>query len=42
MAGFAEENGFESRFRFQMIPSKGHSIMGLAPYSQDALATANE
>jgi pimeloyl-ACP methyl ester carboxylesterase len=38
MAGFAAEHGLESQFEFVMIPGKGHSMIGLASYSQSALA----
>jgi len=34
---FAQENGLESRFQFEIIPGKGHSMSGLIPYSQEAL-----
>ena len=37
MAAFAEANGLQSRFKFEMIPGKGHSMSGLIPYSQQAL-----
>jgi pimeloyl-ACP methyl ester carboxylesterase len=39
MAAFAKENGLECRFRFEMIPGKGHSMRPLIPYSQAALAS---
>jgi len=38
MSTLAEEHGLKSQFRFMMIPGKGHSMIGLAPYSQSALA----
>lgn len=37
MQKFAEENGLESRIKFEMIPGKGHSMTQLIPYSQEAL-----
>ena len=37
MAAFAEANGEESNFRFDLIPGIGHSMSGLMPYSQDAI-----
>jgi hypothetical protein len=37
MAKFAQENGLESRITFEMIPGKGHTMLGLLPYSQAAL-----
>jgi poly(3-hydroxybutyrate) depolymerase len=37
MAAFAEANGLESRFRFEIVPGVGHSMTGLMPYSQEAL-----
>ena len=37
MAAFAEANGLESRFTFELIPGKGHSMGGLIAYSQAAL-----
>ncbi len=37
MAAFAGENGLESRFKFEAIPGKGHSMGGLISYSQKAL-----
>ena len=37
MAAFAEENGLESQFQFEMVPGAGHSMSGLVPYSQNAL-----
>ena len=36
MAAFAEANGLESLFEFEIIPGKGHSMVGLLPYSQQA------
>lgn len=39
MAILAQENGLESRFQFEMIPGKGHSMSGLIPYSQEALVS---
>jgi hypothetical protein len=38
MAELARQNGLESRFEFMVIPGKGHTQVGLIPYSQDALA----
>jgi pimeloyl-ACP methyl ester carboxylesterase len=38
MAAFAAANGLESRFNFDIIPAQGHSMTGLLPYSQAALA----
>ncbi len=37
MAALAEANGLKSRIQFEMIPGKGHSMIGLTPYSQEAL-----
>jgi len=37
MAVFAQANGLESRFEFEIIPGQGHSMCGLMPYSQEAL-----
>ena len=37
MVAFAEANGLESRFRFEIIPGQGHSMSGLIPFSQGAL-----
>ena len=37
MAAFAAENGLESKIVFEAIPGKGHSMLGLLPYCQDAL-----
>ena len=37
MAAFAADNGLESRISFEVIPGKGHSMLGLLPYCQDAL-----
>ena len=39
MAAFAEANGLESRFEFEIIPGQGHSMSGLLPYSQQALVS---
>ena len=39
MAAFAEANGLESHFRFEIIPGIGHSMTGLLPYSQGALVS---
>ena len=39
MATFAEANGLESRFKFEIIPGQGHSMSGLLPYSQEALVS---
>lgn len=39
MGAFAQANGFESRFRIDIIPGQGHSMVGLLPYSQEALAS---
>ena len=39
MAAFAEANGLESRFRFEIVPGIGHSMTGLMPYSQKALVS---
>jgi hypothetical protein len=39
MAAFAEENGLESRVKFDIIPGQGHSMSGLIPYSQEALVS---
>ena len=39
MAAFAEANGLESRFRFEIIPGQGHSMSSLLPYSQEALVS---
>jgi pimeloyl-ACP methyl ester carboxylesterase len=38
MAEFARQNGLESRFELMVIPGKGHTQVGLIPYSQQALA----
>jgi hypothetical protein len=38
MAAFAEERGRASRYQFHVIPGQGHSMVGLLPYSQEALA----
>ena len=37
MGKFAEENGFKSKFKIEIIPGKGHSMSQLIPYSQKAL-----
>jgi len=37
MGEFAAENGLESHISFEAIPGKGHSMLGLLPYSQNAL-----
>jgi pimeloyl-ACP methyl ester carboxylesterase len=37
MAAFAEANGLESHFNLEIIPGQGHSMIGLMPYSQEAL-----
>jgi poly(3-hydroxybutyrate) depolymerase len=37
MKSFAEENGLESRIKFEIIPGKGHSMSKLIPYCQEAL-----
>jgi pimeloyl-ACP methyl ester carboxylesterase len=42
MALFAQEHGLQSRFRFEVIPGKGHSMGGLLPYSQRALGSESE
>ena len=34
---FAGENGLKSRFKFAVIPGKGHSMVGLLQYSKEAL-----
>ena len=39
MALFAEENGLECRYHYELIPGKGHSMSGLLEYSQQALAS---
>jgi pimeloyl-ACP methyl ester carboxylesterase len=39
MAAFAQANGLESRFRFEIVPGIGHSMTGLMPYSQEALVS---
>ena len=36
MGEFAAENGMESAIHFEAIPGKGHSMLGLLPYSQNA------
>jgi len=35
---FAEENGLECQYQYELIPGKGHSMSGLVEYSQRALA----
>lgn len=42
MTLFAEENGLESQFQFEMIPGKGHSMSNLLPYSQPALDSKSD
>jgi len=37
MREFAAENNIESRIVFEAIPGKGHSMLGLLPFCQDAL-----
>jgi pimeloyl-ACP methyl ester carboxylesterase len=37
MALFAETNGLESQFKFQLVPGQGHGLSGLMAYSQAAL-----
>jgi hypothetical protein len=37
MGEFAAENGLESQIVFEAIPGKGHSMLGLLPFCQDAL-----
>ena len=37
MGEFATENGLESQIVFEAIPGKGHSMLGLLPFCQDAL-----
>jgi len=37
MGKFAAGNGFESAIQFEAIPGKGHSMLGLMPFSQAAL-----
>jgi hypothetical protein len=39
MAAFAEANGLESRFKLGIIPGLGHNMIGLIPYSQEALVS---
>jgi pimeloyl-ACP methyl ester carboxylesterase len=36
---FAEENGLECHWKFEVVPGKGHSMFGLAPFSQEALVS---
>lgn len=38
MAAFAQAAGLESQFELQIIPGKGHSMIGLIPYTQEILA----
>jgi hypothetical protein len=42
MGAFAQEHAMESRFKLEIVPGKGHSMIGLAPYSQKALAVTDE
>jgi len=37
MGEFAADKGLESQITFEAIPGKGHSMLGLLPYSQNAL-----
>jgi hypothetical protein len=37
MKEFAAENGLESKIVFEAIPGKGHSMLGLLPFCQEAL-----
>jgi len=37
MQDFADENGLESQIKFEMIPGKSHTMVGLLPYTQAAL-----
>ena len=37
MGEFAAENGLESQITFEAIPGKGHSMLGLLSFCQDAL-----
>ncbi|HSR33904.1 MAG TPA: alpha/beta fold hydrolase [Anaerolineae bacterium] len=39
MDAFAQANGLDSRFKFEIIPGIGHSMTGLMPYSQGALVS---
>ena len=39
MAAFAEADGLESQFKFEIIPGQGHSMIGLIPHSQEALVS---
>lgn len=39
MAVFAEANGLESNFQLGIVPGQGHTMSGLLPYSQEALAS---
>jgi predicted esterase len=39
MQEFARDNGLESRIRFEMIPGKGHTMVGLLPFTEDALVS---
>ena len=36
---FAQENGLECNYEFEVIPGKGHSMSGLVAYSQEAMAS---
>ncbi|MEJ2212199.1 MAG: hypothetical protein P8129_24685, partial [Anaerolineae bacterium] len=37
MASFAETNGLESQFNFEIVPGQGHGMSGLMEYSEAAL-----
>jgi len=37
MRDFAADNGLESQISFEAIPGKGHSMLGLLPFCQNAL-----
>jgi len=37
MGEFSAENNLESQIVFEAIPGKGHSMLGLLPFCQDAL-----
>lgn len=37
MEAFAEDYGMESQIKFESIPGKGHSMLGLLPFCQAAL-----
>lgn len=39
MGAFAQANGLESQFTFEIIPGLGHTMTGLIPYSQNALVS---